>query len=85
MTPFCKTDGLYFNSKSEPNGFAYRYGKDINDELRSQGYIVIGNDEEDKAEYIADKMAELRKNVVESYDLREGCSFIDIVTDDNII
>lgn len=29
MTPFCKTDGLYFDGSHEPEGFKFNFDKDI--------------------------------------------------------
>jgi len=31
LTPFCDTDGLYFNGAMEPEGFKYNFDKDVND------------------------------------------------------
>lgn len=43
LTPFCKTDGLYFNNENEPEGFMYTFDKDINDSLKKKdnGNILV--------------------------------------------
>lgn len=35
LTPFCKTDGLYFDGDNEPESFKYNFDKDITDYFKS--------------------------------------------------
>lgn len=35
LTPFCQTDGLYFDSKREPETFKYSFDKDVTDYMHN--------------------------------------------------
>lgn len=39
LTPFCKTDGLYFDGSNEPEEFKYAFDKDINDNIPDDDFI----------------------------------------------
>lgn len=41
LTPFCKTDGLYFDGARDPEDFMYKYDKDITDTLTEKGAITV--------------------------------------------
>ena len=41
LTPFCKTDGLYFNGNNDPEDFKYIYDKDIVDTFKKDTEITV--------------------------------------------
>jgi hypothetical protein len=50
VTPFCKTDGLYFDDKSEPETFKYEFEKDIF-EYRKENETGVFVDYDDTIDY----------------------------------
>jgi len=41
LTPFCKTDGLYFNGENDPESFKYNFDKDIMETISDNGDLPI--------------------------------------------
>lgn len=41
LTPFCKTDGLYFDGSNEPESFKFNFDKDVTDYFSNDKFITV--------------------------------------------
>lgn len=63
LTPFCKTNGLYFNDENEPESFKYEFEKSIYNEMKEKSdETIIYPDYEDSNQYF-DQTEKMKKKL----------------------
>ena len=87
LTPFCKTDGLYFDGENEPEAFKYTFDKDLKEYFESNfnGLTISPSFKSVKEYYDANLDAiEMNKKMSIQRKGKEEMYVIDVKVDDDI-